>query len=60
MPDEPARELTVEVAAAPDPHRIRVAIADALAGRAVGAGPEAQVARVVADAVRRSTVEGRS
>jgi hypothetical protein len=56
---EPAahRSLTVEVSAVPDPHRLRAAIADALAGRPLAPGPEAQVARSVADAVRRSTMD---
>jgi hypothetical protein len=58
MADGPARRLTVHVDATPDPHRVRTAISDALAGHAVGAGPEAQIARAVADAVRESTVEG--
>lgn len=44
----------VHVTAVPDPHRIRSAIADALAGRPLGAGPEAEVARAVAAAVQRS------
>ncbi|GAB3836895.1 hypothetical protein ACFPIJ_17455 [Dactylosporangium cerinum] len=58
MADEPARRLTVHVDATPDPHRLRAAIAGALSGHATGAGPEAQIARAVADAVRESTVEG--
>lgn len=45
------RHLTVHVSAAPNPHLIRAAIADALAGGALGAGPEAQIARAVADTV---------
>ncbi len=44
--------LTVPVWAAPDPHRLRSAIEDALAGRPTGAGPEAAVGGVVAEAVR--------
>ena len=39
--------MIVHVSAAPDPHRIRAAIAEALAGRSPGAGPEAQLAHAV-------------
>ncbi|GAA0712561.1 hypothetical protein Drose_13530 [Dactylosporangium roseum] len=49
--------LTVAVDAVPDPHRLRAAVADALAGRPLGAGPEAQVGRAVAAAVRQSTTD---
>jgi hypothetical protein len=46
------RDLRVEVDAAPDPGLLRPAIEAALAGRPWPAGPEATVARAVADAAR--------
>lgn len=54
------RNLTVRVSGVPDPHRIRAAIADALAGRALGAGPEAEIARAVARDVASATARGRT
>lgn len=58
MAERTVRVDPVHVTATPDPHRIRAAIADALAGHALGAGPEAEVARAVAESIHRSTVEG--
>ncbi|MDI2131691.1 hypothetical protein [Yinghuangia seranimata] len=49
--------LTVPVTAAPAAHLLRGAIADAVAGRGVGNGPEAQVARAVARAVSAARAE---
>lgn len=44
-------DLRVDVGAAPEPGLLRPAIEAALAGRAWPSGPEAAVARAVADAV---------
>lgn len=46
---EPLR-LTVRVDRSPDPHLLRAALEDALAGRP-GVGPEAEVGRAVSQAV---------
>jgi len=49
------RDLRVEVDAAPEPGLLRPAIEAALAGRPWPAGPEATVARVVAEATQAAT-----
>jgi hypothetical protein len=58
VPTQPLR-LRVEVAALPDPHLLRAAIAARLAGRP-WAGPEAPVAELVVEAVTASRVDDRS
>lgn len=49
-----APDLRVEVASPPEPGLLRPAIEAALAGRGFAPGPESDVARAVADAVRRA------
>jgi len=54
MSSRHAPDLRVEVASPPEPGLLRPAIEAALAGRGFAPGPESDVARAVADAVRRA------
>ena len=52
--------LDVQVASAPVPGLIRPGIESALAGRALGGGPEAAIAQAVASAVQNTRPAGQS